>query len=491
MRSKIFFIISALAIIRLVYINFLPLLGDEAYYWQWARHLAPGYYEQGPVLALVIWLFTLFTNISNLFTLRLGAVVLSTATMLISILILKKITPGNPQKSALWFLLLINASIIYSIGSVLMMHDTVMIFFYSLFILQMLRITENQYAHASRGQWAGAGAVLALGVMSKYTLILLYPAAAFFLILSGGFRKNLKGFSFFTASFILFLSPVIFWNIANDMATLKYLFLRSGGSGAGAKYIFEFIGAQILLAGPALTAAAALPFIRHIKRPSASPFFMFSVFFVFAFLPFLILSLHTKTEANWPAFAFLPLFYMAAVQIPGFRPGIRKFILFLAVITGLIPVLLIHLQAAFSLFPLPERMNPLRKSAGYKEAAALLDKNMRKFSSSGSVFASSRHYQTASAAAFYSEEKYPVYVFLAHESSKNYRFWNDFSEMKGSSSVFLYEQHWEFNDASKFFRKSTVVDSIRVIRDNNETRTFYIGFLENFNPAKAENNENN
>ncbi|HDQ26656.1 MAG TPA: hypothetical protein ENN43_07950 [bacterium] len=485
MKNRIFLIIAGLTAFRLIYINFLPLFGDEAYYWQWARNPAPGYYEQGPVLAVVIWIFTLFTQISNLFTLRLGAVILSAATMIVSILIIKKLSPENRQTPALWFLLLINTSLIYSIGSVMMMHDTVMVFFYSLFIFLMLRITEKKETPASPASWAAAGAALALGVMSKYTLLLLYPAAALYFILSRRFRENLAGFAVFTAVFTLSLSPVIYWNIINDFATLKYLLVRSGSGGFTLKYAVELLGSQIFLIGPAVLFASAPVFMRHIKKDFSSPFFMLSLFFAAAFLPFLLLSFKSRIEANWPAFAFLPLFYLAASGIPKMKPGFRKLVLSSALILGLFPAVFIHIQAVYPVFPLPEKMNPLRKSAGYKEAALLLDKNMKKYASKGPLFASSRHYQTASGIAFYSLPKHKIHIFIPHESSKNYRFWNNFDKMKGRNSVFIYEKYWEFADASVFFEKSSIVDKIEIYKDGKTARTFYAGFLENFMPEKG------
>src|SRR3954454_1641880 len=49
-------ILTAFAV-RLVYLVWLSpfeLLGDEAYYWEWSRHLDLCYYEKGPGLAYLI-----------------------------------------------------------------------------------------------------------------------------------------------------------------------------------------------------------------------------------------------------------------------------------------------------------------------------------------------------------------------------------------------------------------------------------------------------
>ena len=57
------------------------LVDDEAYYAMYGRHLSWGYIDHGPVVALIIWLFTLLYESS--FTVRLGSVFLMTLTTFI------------------------------------------------------------------------------------------------------------------------------------------------------------------------------------------------------------------------------------------------------------------------------------------------------------------------------------------------------------------------------------------------------------------------
>src|SRR5690349_2496594 len=44
-----FFLLSTLLHVLLIFR--FPLAPDEAYYWQWSRHLDFGYYDQGPMIA--------------------------------------------------------------------------------------------------------------------------------------------------------------------------------------------------------------------------------------------------------------------------------------------------------------------------------------------------------------------------------------------------------------------------------------------------------
>src|SRR6202049_4033871 len=51
-------IVIAATLVRLVVAARLPLSGDEAYYWEWSRRLAFGYFDHPPMVAWVIALFS-------------------------------------------------------------------------------------------------------------------------------------------------------------------------------------------------------------------------------------------------------------------------------------------------------------------------------------------------------------------------------------------------------------------------------------------------
>src|SRR5215475_14933760 len=54
--------VLALVVLRLVAAAWTPLTFDEAYYWLWSKHLAGGYYDHPPMVALVIRLGTMIAG---------------------------------------------------------------------------------------------------------------------------------------------------------------------------------------------------------------------------------------------------------------------------------------------------------------------------------------------------------------------------------------------------------------------------------------------
>ena len=58
--------ILALVALRLVAAAYTPITFDEAYYWMWSKHLAGGYYDHPPGVAVVIRLGTLIAGDTEL-----------------------------------------------------------------------------------------------------------------------------------------------------------------------------------------------------------------------------------------------------------------------------------------------------------------------------------------------------------------------------------------------------------------------------------------
>jgi hypothetical protein len=475
-KKAIIYLITGLTLFRLIYINFLPLLGDEAYYWQWSRHLDLGYYEQGPMTALVIWFFTFFNKINTVFTIRLGAVVLSLLTSILSVLIYRRLYPDDKDSKQSFFnLLFMNSALIYAAGSVLMMHDTVMMFFFALFIYQMLAVLEKPGDNMS---WAHAGIILALGVMSKYTLAVVYPAVILFLFVSGYPKKYAKGPVFFSLFFFLFLAPVIYWNCTHDLATLKFLIFRKGGSTAlTIRYFGELIGSQMVLVSVFLFPFLAAALWKNLKKRALTGEYFLAFIFTVSFLPFLILALKNKVEANWPAFCFLPLFFITTRHIFSIK-GLKRPVFHGIYAAGLAVALLLQVQLVCPLIPLPEKSNPLRKALGYKELAEKMDSVYNDYGAKGPLFFSTRHYQAASLLAFYLKGQPDVYILEDSDAMKNYRFWDGYKKLKGYNSIFAWSEDWETWEIGKFFTKHNFVEKVEVKKGSDVIRSYNIDFLE-------------
>ena len=58
MMIFVYVVVAAITLMRIIAAYHVPLTGDEAYYWEWSRHLAFGYVDHPPMVAWTIALFS-------------------------------------------------------------------------------------------------------------------------------------------------------------------------------------------------------------------------------------------------------------------------------------------------------------------------------------------------------------------------------------------------------------------------------------------------
>ena len=113
-----------LLIIRLLFISNTLLINDEAYYAIYARHLAWGYVDHGPIVAYLIKLFSLIWE--NSFTVRLGA------TTLMSVLTIFLYYFGKKYfntETGIVLSLSLTANMLFHTNSIVITPDVPMTFF--------------------------------------------------------------------------------------------------------------------------------------------------------------------------------------------------------------------------------------------------------------------------------------------------------------------------------------------------------------------------
>ena len=87
-------IVSAAAVIRLAFAAVLPVFPDEAYYWEWSRRLAAGYFDHPPAVALLIRFGTTFLGATPL-GIRLGSITAGWIASLFTIMIARRLAGGD------------------------------------------------------------------------------------------------------------------------------------------------------------------------------------------------------------------------------------------------------------------------------------------------------------------------------------------------------------------------------------------------------------
>ena len=125
-RAIWIFIIVVTAL-RLAMIGAIELSGDEAYYWMWSQHLAPGYFSKGPAVAFAIRASTAIFGLTE-FGVRFWSPLLAAGTSFILFYFTRRLFN---ETVAFWTVIALNVTPIFNVGSFVMTIDPLSIFFWA------------------------------------------------------------------------------------------------------------------------------------------------------------------------------------------------------------------------------------------------------------------------------------------------------------------------------------------------------------------------
>jgi 4-amino-4-deoxy-L-arabinose transferase-like glycosyltransferase len=291
-------------VFRIVYAGVFPISHDEAYYWEWSRHLALGYYDHPPLTAWIIRLTTLLLGPTTL-GVRLGAIGLMTGASVVVFRLGHRLS-GRTDVGC-WAGLLVQLIPLTSFGFIFMSPDAGSIFFWALCLWLLQRAVFEQRT----GSWYAFGFTLGLGLMTKFTNVLLIPGAVLFLVLCPGkrywFRRKEPYFAGLVS--LLTITPFLYWEATHEWATFVFqLHARHLARSGGADTVLDYIGVQLAVISPLLFVALLLAVI-HAWRKGAGRnndrMLYLACFSSVPFTFFLLASLRGPIRASWPVPGYL------------------------------------------------------------------------------------------------------------------------------------------------------------------------------------------
>jgi 4-amino-4-deoxy-L-arabinose transferase-like glycosyltransferase len=330
----------ALRVVFMAGFDPFTLIEDEAHYWEWSRRLGLSYYSKGPGVAWVIALATgLFGDTE--WAVRLPAMIASSVGS-IAVAGLARDAFGDRR-------LMIGAAVAYQTmpgvfaTGLLMTIDGPYVACWALAAWMGWRALAHPRDRWTGPAWIGLGLALAVGLLFKYTILLLPLGLGLFAVLRRGHLKRADGGWVLggLACALLGALPIAVWNAQHDWATVRHLLGHLGvaggdmparqGGDAGWSYdpmwTLEFLGLQFGVAGATL-ALAGLGVInmlraKHVGRREwreAAPAFLLC-----CSIPLLVfyamVTLVTQVEANWTMAAYATL---APVGAWAAADGIRR-----------------------------------------------------------------------------------------------------------------------------------------------------------------------
>jgi Dolichyl-phosphate-mannose-protein mannosyltransferase len=307
-----FAINTALAILGLVALRLIaaaltPITFDEAYYWMWSKHLAGGYYDHPPMVAVVIRLGTLIAGDTEL------------GVRLVSILLALPMSWAVYQAAAALFggsrvaatsAILLNATLMAAVGTMIVTPDAPLLVASSFLLFSLAKVLQT-----GRGAWwLAVGAAAGCALLSKYTALFFGPAILIWLIAVPKLRHWLISPWLYLGGLValLIFAPVILWNADHHWVSFIKQMGRARIEDFRPAFIAELIPTQIAFATPLVWILGAMGLYALYRRAGELParvlvnamFWTITAYFIWH-------SLHARVEANWFAPVY-PAFVIAA-----------------------------------------------------------------------------------------------------------------------------------------------------------------------------------
>jgi 4-amino-4-deoxy-L-arabinose transferase-like glycosyltransferase len=430
-RPLILGVLVAGLVVRLVFAGLIPLFQDEAYYWEWSRRLAAGYFDHPPAIALLV----------RGGTSLLGAVVLGVRVLpVLAGLVAALATAGIAARlggdaGALRAALVITCMPLAAAGLVLATPDAPLLATTALGVYTVVRAIQSPVAsRASLGWWSASGVALGLAFSSKYTSILMPVGVTIAILARGSLRVRLREPGPYVACVIatLVFLPVLRWNAGHQWVSFGFQ-IHHGLATTGHRDLFaplkrlgDLIGGQAGLVSPILFVLFAIAVVRGLRRSSSETTFVLAVIAGFSFLFFCYSATRQRVEANWPAPAYIAAIPLLAtiVETPRLRSWFRAGTWLAAVLS-----VLIYLHAAFTMLPIPPRKDPIARAAGWRDLANAAANAGQRADSGGraTTWISADRYQDAAELAFHLPSHPTVFSLNLSGRSNQYDLWPDFA----------------------------------------------------------------
>ncbi len=245
-QRSAYLVLLFLAIISIVYNMFLPLHGDEAYYWMWSHKLQTSYYDHPAMIAYMIYLSNFISQD------EWGVRLVNVFSLSITSLYIYKLTAEiSDNKTALNALLISSSVILVQSGYIITTPDTPLLLFWTL----SLYYGYMALFYGKRKDFVLTGVFLGFTMISKYSAILLVFSFLIFVLLK---RRDLftNPLTYLLIGIsLLIVSPMLYWNYQHDW--ISFLFQIDHGSADGFRVnlgdAIAFIAGQFILFSPIFT----------------------------------------------------------------------------------------------------------------------------------------------------------------------------------------------------------------------------------------------
>ncbi len=453
-KSNFYKFVGILFFIKLVYLFFIPITPQEAYYWYYSQNLDWSYFDHPPMAAYSIWIGTSIFG-DNIFGVKFMAVVWY---LLISLLLYKTVfrfaenylLKQNKNSLAFLSVVLFNLTLFAHIYAITIVPDTPLIFFWllTIYAIQERIITDN------KNWWFLAAIGLGLGLISKYTAVVIIGAIFFFFLFSKKYRKELLSpypYLAIVIGFIIF-APVIYWNYERGWASFLFQSAERAGTVRSLRitYILQLLGSQLFMLTPLLFVYLFKSFSSIIKRWKVTEnlhlYFWSAIIIIGGFT---LVSLTSLVKMNWLLPGFLPLIAIITILYSESFLNKNKLIK-IGIWSSIVLVIAGHLVMVVPNIPLGNG----NTWSGWEDAAEKVYEIQQTYGGNEKVFIFSNGYKAASLMKFYLPDKQNTYAENIYgKRALQFDYWGIPNKLKGMDALYVRSNRTEYNADLKEIKK--------------------------------------
>lgn len=308
-------VLAAGTVVRLVMAALVPLTNDEAYYWEWSRRLAAGYFDHPPAIA---WIVALGPD--SALGVRLGSVLAGT---LAGFALIRTARRLGGDEAAWWAAVIFTCIPLAAAGYVLATPDAPLFLAVAWTLHAVVEaLSAPAGSRASFRWWAVAGVAIGVAMLSKYTAVLIPAAIALSCVLYAPLRPRLREPGPWVAVVVasLVLAPNLWWNATHEWVSFAFQLghglgaTKQTGLSAVLQRELNLFGGQAGLASPILFVLLVGAVWRAARTRGDGVAQLLGTVSVFVLGFFAWSATRKNVEANWPAAAWLPAMILLAVE---------------------------------------------------------------------------------------------------------------------------------------------------------------------------------
>ncbi|MCE0521845.1 MAG: glycosyltransferase family 39 protein [Methylacidiphilales bacterium] len=472
--------VAGLTLFRLFFCTHLQLIPDEAYYWEWSRHLDFCYRDKGPAVAWTIAAGTALMG-DTVFGVRWLGVLLAAGTGWQLFVLARRLFDDSVALAAL---LIASVIPLLAIGSIIMTIDSLSVFFWVLGAnLAWTAVQTNR-----KRDWALFGLAVGCGFLAKFTNVLQLCSIFLFLLWMPSKRRLIlsAGPILMLAVFALCTTPILYWNMVHHWPNARALSSRSSldvGFHIHPLQTLKFLEEQALAISPLIFVgmlAGVIGLWLHRRDEDRIKFLLCDFFSIYGC--FTLFSLNASGNANWTAPALMSGTILMVVfwkeclaRSRGWRIPVG-FALALAVTETVI----LHDTSWLHLDP---RKDPLQRAKGWDDLATHVEKWKQQYSSD---FIIANHYSVASILAFYLPNHPTTYTPTSKTVDNQYDLWPGYHAGPDSSALFVSNEENQ-NPVplilQQEFKHVVRLERFYTVYDGRQVRQFQIFLCSNREPV--------